>query len=83
MLDVWMGKAKAPDRTVFWEFTVEGWNMHAAMRGDWKLLQMGQNQWLYNVKEDPQERRTRAQEYPEIFKQLQADLKSWLATTRS
>jgi len=83
LLDVWMGKAKAPDRTVFWEFAVEGWNMHAAMRGDWKLLQMGQNQWLYNVKEDPQERRTRAQEYPEIFKQLQADLKSWLATTRS
>jgi len=82
MLDVWRGKSKAPDRTVFWEFTVEGWNMHAAMRGDWKLLQIGANQWLYNVKEDPQERRTRAQEFPEIFKGLQADLKSWLATAK-
>lgn len=83
MLDVWMGKAKAPDRTVFWEFNVEGWNMYAAMRGDWKYLQMGEvNKWLYNVKDDPGERRTRAQEYPEIFKGLQADLQTWLKTAK-
>lgn len=83
MLDVWAGKSNAPERTVFWEFNVEGWNMYAAMRGDWKYLQLGdKNKWLYNVKEDPGERRTRAQEYPEIFKSLQADLQAWLKTAK-
>jgi hypothetical protein len=32
------------------------------------------------VKEDPQERRTLAPEYPEVFKQLDKELKDWLAT---
>jgi arylsulfatase A len=82
LLDVWTGKAQAPDRTLFWEFTAEGWDMHAAMRGDWKFLQIGTNKWLYNVKDDPQERRTRAQEYPEIFKSLQDELQAWLKTAR-
>lgn len=85
MLDVWTGKSKGPERTVFWEFTVEGWQMYAAMRGDWKYLQIGEgntNQWLYNVKEDPQERRTKAGEYPEIFKSLQAEVQTWLKTAK-
>lgn len=83
MLDVWTGESPAPERTVFWEFTVEGWYMHAAMRGDWKLLRIGEtNRWLYNVKEDPQERRTRAQEYPEVFQRLQAELDAWLRTAK-
>ncbi|HUQ92997.1 MAG TPA: sulfatase-like hydrolase/transferase [Bryobacteraceae bacterium] len=37
MLDVWTAKAPAPERTLFWEFNVEGWNMYAAMRGDCEL----------------------------------------------
>lgn len=81
MLDVWSGKP-APERTLFWEFNVEGWGMYAAMRGDWKYLEMGPNRWLYNVKTDPGERRTYAQEQPEIFKSLQADLKAWMATAK-
>jgi len=80
MLDVWMGRAKAPERTLFWEFPIEGYNMHAAMRGDFKLLEIGGNKFLYNVKEDQQERRTLAPEYPEVFKQLDKELKDWLAT---
>ncbi len=83
MLDVWRGKSPGTERTVFWEFTVEGWYMHAAMRGDWKLLRIGEtNRWLYNVKEDPQERRTRAGEYPDTVKSLQAELDAWLATAK-
>jgi arylsulfatase A-like enzyme len=82
MLDVWMGKARAPDRTVFWEWQTEGGTMLAAMRGDFKLLDIGGNRFLYNVREDPGERRTLAAEYPDVFKQLQAELKSWLATAK-
>ena len=82
MLDVWSGKAKAPDRTLFWEWQTEGGTMLAAMRGDYKLLDIGSNQFLYNVRQDIGERRTLQGEYPEIFKQLQGELKAWLATAR-
>ena len=54
--------------------------MHAAMRGDFKLLEIGGNPFLYNVREDPGERRTLAGEYPEVLKQLRAELQAWKAT---
>ncbi len=77
MLDVWTGKVKPPERTVFWEWTSEGAQMYAAMRGDFKLLRIGNSDFLYNVRTDPGERRTLAAEYPEVFKQLRAELKAW------
>ncbi len=80
MLDAWQGKAKGPERTLFWEWTSEGANMHAAMRGPFKLLVINGANFLYNVVEDPGERRTLAAEHPEMFKRLQAELKEWLAT---
>ena len=81
MIDVWKG-GNAAERTLLWEFNADGWSMYAAMRGDWKYLEIGPNRWLYNVKKDPQERRTYAQEEPEIFKSLQAEMKAWLATAK-
>lgn len=83
VLDCWRGRAPAPDRTVFWEFQIEGGNMYAAMRGDFKLLEIGGNRFLYNVKDDPGERRTLGQVHPDIFKRLQADLKAWQATAKA
>lgn len=80
MLGVWMGKEAPPERTLFWEIETDGWRMHAAMRGDFKLLITGDNKFLYNVKEDPQERRTLGGAHPELLKQLEAELKAWLAT---
>ena len=53
VLDVLQGKAKAPDRTLFWEWQAAPWNMKAAMRGDFKLLDIGGNQFLYNIPADP------------------------------
>lgn len=83
MLDVWTGKAKAPDRTLFWEFNVEGFQMQAAMRGDFKLLDLGSNQHLYNVRKDPTERISLHGENPELFQQLKKELKDWMATARA
>ncbi len=80
LLDVWTGRAPAPERTVFWEFQTEGVNMAAAMRRDFKLLDIGGNAYLYNVREDPQERRTIYAEHPELFQQLKKELKDWMAT---
>ncbi|MGH9722695.1 MAG: hypothetical protein ACRD8O_21000, partial [Bryobacteraceae bacterium] len=80
MLDVFQGRTRPPGRTLFWEWTSEGSNMYAAMRGDFKLLEIGGARFLYNVAEDPGERRTLAPEHPEIFKELQAELAAWRAT---
>ncbi len=80
MLDVWTGRKKAPERTIFWEWQTEGGDMYAAMRGEYKLLHMGVNHFLYDVVKDPQERRNIAQEYPDVTRQLQAELKAWRAT---
>lgn len=81
MLDVWTGKAAAPqDRTLFWEFHVENVEMNAAMRGDFKLLEIGGQSYLYNVREDPQERRPLQGENPAMLQRLKKDLKDWLAT---
>jgi arylsulfatase A-like enzyme len=83
LLDVWTGKQPMPERTLFWEFQTEGRNMLAAMRGDYKLLDIGGNRFLFNLRDDPGERRTIFQEYPEMFERLQNELKTWLATARS
>ncbi|MBI1791292.1 MAG: sulfatase-like hydrolase/transferase [Acidobacteria bacterium] len=80
MLDVFQGKSAPPDRTLFWEWSSEGGNMYAAMRGDWKLLVIGGAEFLYNVADDPGERRTLAGERPDILKQLRAELRAWQAT---
>jgi arylsulfatase A-like enzyme len=80
MLDVWTGKKKAPERTVFWEYHVGGVQMLAAMRGDFKLLDIAGQQFLYNVEADPGERRNLNAQYPDVMKQLTAELKAWFST---
>jgi arylsulfatase A len=82
MLNVWLGKAAPPDRTIFWEFQTEGVNMMAAMRADFKLLDIGGNQNLFNVRLDPAERRPLQAEHPEVFQRLKKELKDWMATVR-
>jgi arylsulfatase A-like enzyme len=81
MLPVWMGKQKAPERTLFWEWRTEGYNQTAAMRGDLKLvITGGLRPELFNVETDPAERRSIAAEYPDLAKGLERELTSWLAT---
>jgi arylsulfatase A-like enzyme len=81
LLAVWQGKAKAPQRTLFWEWRVEGYQQVAAMRGDWKMVITGTNPpELFDVKTDPAERRSRAAEQPALVAQLRKELTAWLAT---
>ena len=80
MVDVWTGRRRALERTLFWEWQTEGSDMYAAIRGEHKLLQIGANHFLYDVVRDPQERRNVAAEYPDVMRQLQAELKAWRAT---
>src|SRR5205807_1125875 len=41
VLDVSRGKAKAPERTLFWEWRSEGYQQLAALRGNKKLVVTG------------------------------------------
>ncbi len=81
LLAVWRGKARAPERTLFWEWRSEGTQQVAAMRGDLKLVVTGNNPpELFDVKTDPGERRSRTAEYPALVAQLRKEMAAWLAT---
>jgi arylsulfatase A len=78
---IWTGKAKPPERTLFWEWRSEGANQLAAMRGAMKLVITNEGRpELFNVEIDPAERRNAIAEHPELARQLQGELKAWLAT---
>ena len=81
LLDVWCGREKSPDRTLFWEWRVEGYHQLAAMRGNLKLVITGKTTpELYDVAEDPGEMRSVHAEHPKLMKQLQDELKAWIVT---
>src|SRR5262245_10994678 len=82
LLEVWKGKAKAPERTLFWEWRVEGYHQLAAMRGDYKFVITGQNNppELFNVVTDPAERRNVRTTNQALAGRLQKELAAWLAT---
>jgi arylsulfatase A len=81
LLPVWTGKARAPERTLFWEWRSEGSNQLAAMRGRLKLvITQGGKPDLFDVETDPAERRNIAAEKPEMVERLERELKEWLAT---
>lgn len=82
LLPVWQGKAKPPERTLFWEWRAEGYHQLAAMRGDRKLVITGLNNppELFNVATDPAERRNIRASHPALANKLQKELTAWLAT---
>jgi arylsulfatase A len=82
LLPVWEGKAKGAERTLFWEWRVEGSYQLAAMRGDLKLVITGKGgrPELFNLENDPAERRSIIAEHPALAKELQKELAAWLAT---
>ena len=78
---VWEGKAKAPQRTLCWEWRAEGYNQLAAMRGDLKLVLTGTAPpELFSVGTDPGERRNLAAEHPKLVKELRKGITDWLKT---
>ena len=81
MLDVWAGKAPAPERTLFWEWRSERADQVAALSGQFKLVITGGGKpELYDVVGDPAARRDVSAGYPELTKQLRDELAAWLKT---
>jgi arylsulfatase A len=84
LLPVWLGEAKAPERTLFWEWRSEKHYQLAAMRGPIKFIIPALNAppEMYDVVNDPAETRNIIAEYPELARALEKELRAWLATER-
>lgn len=84
MLDVWKGKAKAPERTLFWEWRVEKTFHIAAMRGPIKFIITAKDgkPAMYNVVEDPGETKNIINQHRPLAQQMERELREWLATQR-
>jgi len=81
VLPAWLGRARVPDRSLFWEWRSEGSNQLAALRGRFKLVTVNNGPpELFDVEADPAERRNVIAEHPELAGKLRAELKAWLAT---
>ena len=81
LLPAWTGKAEYPARTLFWEWRSEGSNQLAALRGEMKLvITQGGKPELFNVVNDPAERRNLVAQVPDAARRLHDELNAWLAT---
>jgi len=81
LLPVWTGQAQPPDRTLFWEWRSEGSFQLAALRNRMKLVvTRGGKPELYDVVNDPGERRDLSAQYPDLTRQLRKALDAWLKT---
>jgi arylsulfatase A-like enzyme len=81
LLPAWTGHGPVPQRTLFWEWRSEGSNQLAALRGRDKLvITQGGKAELFDVEADPAERRNVAAQDPDLYRELNEQLKAWMAT---
>jgi arylsulfatase A-like enzyme len=90
MLTYWTTRDDLPcapaapaERVLFWEWRSEGADQLAAMQRRFKLvITRGGRPELFDVENDPAERRNIVAEHPERAQQLETALRAWLATER-
>lgn len=81
LLDVWQGKAKSPERTLYWEWRAEAYNQQAALRGNLKLVVTGGNPpEMFDVANDFGERRSVYFEHKALADEMRKGLTQWLST---
>ncbi len=78
LLPVLQGQAPVQTRKLYWRFKA---NQQAAVRdGDWKYLQLGGKEHLFNLAMDARERADMKDLYPQRLEQLKADSATWNST---
>jgi arylsulfatase A-like enzyme len=81
LLAVWRSQALPADRTLFWEWRSEGRAQLAALRNRMKLIITdGGEPELYDVVNDPAERRDLSSQYPQLTREMNTALDGWLKT---
>ncbi|WP_165246051.1 sulfatase-like hydrolase/transferase [Paludisphaera soli] len=84
LLPSWQGHESLKARKLFWEWRAEGSDQVAAIEGDYKLVvTRGGKPELYNVTNDPAERRDVAAERPDLVTALKRELDAWLRSEPS
>lgn len=66
-------KKQSPHEALFWR---SGQN-HAARKGDWKLVKMGDQTGLYNLASDISESKDLKTEKPDVLKEMQDEYERW------
>lgn len=72
-----IGEKQLESRPLFWRYR-SGNNLQGAVRrGNWKYLQQGNNQFLYDLSTDPGESTDLKASQPQVFQQLQRQFNQW------
>ena len=75
LLPILQGSSPTVDRTLYWRYHS---NTQRAIRsGNWKYLKINDNEFLFDVMQDPRERANLARRNPAVFADLKARWKSW------
>lgn len=79
LLPILRGKKEAVSRTIYWRlFQVK--KQKAIRHGNWKYLKNEKGEFLFNLEEDPGEKKDLKEIYPSKFIQLKKKYKDWEAT---
>jgi len=78
LLPVVTQKAAPAPRKLFWRYKAH--HQRAMRDGDWKILKIDNNTFLFDVAADPMERANLKNRHPDVFNRLAAEWNAWNAT---
>ncbi len=79
LLPMLTGEAPVRERTLFWRTAYSAYRQKAARRGRFKFLLDDTTEMLFDLENDPGERRNLAYQRPALLQELQAMLAEWEA----
>jgi arylsulfatase A-like enzyme len=71
------GRAPSVERQLFWRISLPERQQRAVRSGRWKMLLDGGLYLLFDLKDDPGERRDLAAQHPDLVVKLKALLAEW------
>jgi arylsulfatase A-like enzyme len=71
------GRAPLQERTLFWRATNSSRSQRAVRSGPWKLVMDGGHQFVYDLRDDPGERRDLARRRQDVARRLWLALQAW------
>ncbi len=78
LLPIMTAKATPFPRKLFWRYKAN--HQRAARDGDWKILKINDNTFLFDVAADPMERANLKERHRDVFDMLAAEWNAWNAT---
>lgn len=79
LLPILTGQAPSRERTFYWRIDRPGRRQKAVRHGDWKYLQDGNVEMLFNLRDDIGERNDLYRERPDVMADLKQRLATWEA----